>query len=62
MWKLKSHLQIMILRVLDVLLINIIQFLTPRTLESHGNQELSDSKETNREECSDLPKISELAF
>ena len=52
----------MILRVLDVLLINVIQFLTPRTLESHGNQGLSDSKETNPEEWRDLPKISEWAF
>lgn len=28
------------LRVLDVLL--MLEFLTPRTLESHGSQELSD--------------------
>ena len=52
----------MILRVLDVLLVNIIQFLAPRTLESHGNQGLSDSKERNPEEWSDLPKTSKLAF
>ena len=49
MKKLKPYLE-MILRVLDVLLINIIQFLAPRTLESHGNQGLSDSKERNPEE------------
>ena len=49
MKKLKPYLE-MILRVLDVLLVNIIQFLAPRTLESHGNQGLSDSKERNPEE------------
>lgn len=29
---------------------NMIEFLAPRVLESHGNQELKDLKETNPEE------------
>lgn len=50
------------LRVLDVLLMDMIEFLAPRMLEAHGNQELKDLKETHPEECSDLPKISQLVF